>query len=98
MLNSFNKVKLKNGSETGSMVVTLSMVYLRQLFEADIETFNKLLKACADNEDKLSRGLLNKLERYHLSENGALHESVKDILLSAVTKISDALILLDSPI
>lgn len=90
-------VKLKNGTEVESYVVTLTMVYLKQLFEGDLAAFKDLVKACREPNFFLSDNTLKIIEHYNLCKDKLITSVVKDIVLSAVQGTYDKLSL-DSPL
>ena len=78
-------MKLKNGSEEAQVVVTTSMLSLRALFNDNPIAFYELTQKaknpkhkCFGNTQQILTGLSL------LDDNGNIHDSVKNVLLSAI--------------
>lgn len=91
-------VLLKNGSKAESFVVALIMLYLRQLHADEYATYKELVKACKNQAYRLSEHSLEKLENYHLCENGIVTDLVKSVLVSALSGTDERPALLNSPV
>lgn len=79
-------VTLKNGSEEAEVAVTTLMLSLRLLFESDPIGFYELVSACRDPRHQIWDGYAEKLAgRGLMQAGGGIHETVRAVVLSAVT-------------
>lgn len=82
-------VKLKNGSEEMDFLVAATMMALKRLLNSGIPEllqFYDLVMVCKDRTYSITSNNSNELQSAGLLEsNGLPHESIKNIVLSAVT-------------
>ena len=78
-------VKLKNGSEAPDFVVTAHMASLRSLFDIQPIAFYELVMVARDPAHQPCGNSGQILRSLHLIDpNGGMHDTTKDIILSAV--------------
>lgn len=84
--DSFEIVKLKNGSEQERTQVEAFMDTLRRLFkEEPIAAYDLVLKARNPEHDIFVAAQIKLKEQALLLPNGDVHKTVRNIILSAVT-------------
>lgn len=77
--------KLKNGAEEATPLVAVTMMALRELIKLPIP-FYELVMICRDRNHKLWSNTASILqERNLLDETGRVHDSIRNIVLSAVS-------------
>ena len=77
-------VVLKNGSQEVRTLVVVVMMSLEELIGKDSITFYELVMFCRDQSHKFFGSTQGTLERLGLLQNGTVHDSVRNIVLSAV--------------
>lgn len=80
-------IRLKNGSEELSTLVAVTMMSLKNLFKSDPISFFELVSKARDrNHQVFSKHQTNVLVGLGLMEReGNLHNSISNVVLSAVT-------------
>lgn len=77
-------LKLKNGSEAPDVLVASVMVSLRDLWDTKPIVAFEFVSLCRDPKHELWSGKAD-LERANLIKDGKVHDSIRDIVLSAVS-------------
>lgn len=77
-------VVLKNGSKEVKALVVVVMMSLEELIGKDPITFYELVMFCRDQSHKFFGSTQGALERLGFLQNGTVHDSVRNIVLSAV--------------
>jgi len=80
-------VKLKNGSEELDVAVEAAMLHIRTLEQSDPVALAQLQGVCEENDPHdfpFIPGMREKLERLRLLTGGVPHQTVRNIVLSAV--------------
>jgi hypothetical protein len=78
-------VQLKNGTEAARIVVVSTIVRLQYLFYEQPVAFHELVQCCK-NADHTPFGITGDiLEHFALRTHGRIHDSIRAIVLSAVT-------------
>ena len=78
-------IKLKNGTEEVEPLVRVTMMSLRSLMSVNPVAFYELVELCKDRTHVLFGNTGKVLEERSLVQNGVVHDSVRNIVLSAVT-------------
>ena len=77
---------LKNGSKEASSLVTVTMMNLRKLIESEPIAFFELVSMARDSTHKPFGNTNEVLQRFGLLDtNNCMHDSIKNIILSAST-------------
>jgi len=84
MWNDINVVKLKNGSEEAESLVNVAMHTLSNLMKTQPILFYELVQKCRDRDHKFFWQTEEKLESMSLVSNWEIHDSMVNIVLSAV--------------
>lgn len=84
-MENMGTAKLKNGSEELKSLVLLTMISLRNLIETNPIAFYELVTKCRDDSHRLFGNTVEVLKRFvpTQDERGRVHESIKNIVLSA---------------
>jgi hypothetical protein len=77
-------VFLKNGAEEAEVLVRVVMLSLGNLMEQNPIVFYELVQLCKNREHKLFGNTGEILEKLRLVENGEIHDSIRNVVLSAV--------------
>jgi len=79
-------VKLKNGTTEAKPLVNATMLILRDLVDNDPITLYELTMLCRDSSHQLWGSAGTKLKERNLVESdGRVHQSIRNVVLSAVT-------------
>jgi len=78
-------VELKNGAEEAEALVTVTIGSLHHLIETNPIAFYELVQKARDKDHKIIWGNVSSVLKSLalLSENGAMHDSIRNIVLSA---------------
>ncbi len=79
-----NKVFLKNGAQAPKKIVEKTTGSLEILEQDYPGVFLELVSACGDPNHKINMIAEKKLTKMALMEQGIIHRSVKDIVISSV--------------
>jgi len=74
---------LKNGSEEAEPLVKVTMMSLRNLMETNLIAFYELVCLCRDGKHQLFGNTGEVLGKFSLVSNGQVHDSIRNIVLSA---------------
>jgi hypothetical protein len=77
-------MKLKNGSEEHDGLVGVTMMSIRQLTKTHPIAFYELVMLARDPKHKLFGNTDEPLNALSLITNGQIHDSIRNIILSAV--------------
>ena len=78
-------VKLKNGTIEAEGLVSVMMFSLRNLLQESPITFYELVMKCRDRDHQFWSDTLKSLQDLHLiQQDGKVHDSIRNIVLSAV--------------
>lgn len=83
-MSELKAVVLKNGAEEVEPLVAVVMMSLRTLLRENPIAFFELVQLCKDRNHKPFGTTGTILEQTSLIQNGVLHDSVRNIVLSAV--------------
>lgn len=78
-------VILKNGAEELGSFVEVMLRALSQLMTREPIAFYELVCLCRDSSHEVWPGMVEVLERAHLLKSGRVHDSIRNVVLSAVT-------------
>lgn len=85
-MNTIHTMRLKNGEELPTPLVTATMMNLQSLLDNDPIGFYELVTLCRNPRHKLwGRNNERLIERGLLEPTGAPHDALRSIVLSAVT-------------
>lgn len=79
-----NTIKLKNGSEEVEALVATTMMALRGLFDEKPMVVYELAMLARDRNHKPFGGMTADIETVGLVQEGQMHGSIRNIVLSAV--------------
>lgn len=82
-MESIKLVKLKNGSEEPITLVNLVFRVLENLLNNEVMVFIELVCKCRNPQHKLLVGE-KRLQELSLMENGIIHNSIRNIVLSSI--------------
>ncbi len=77
-------VILKNGSEAQESLVKTIMISLESLLNSNMIAFYELVQKCRDENHKMFGNTMTTIEKFNLAARGLVHQTVKDVVLSAV--------------
>jgi len=77
-------VRLKNGAEEGKPLVLATMMSLRRTMEKDPMAFYDFVMLCRDRHYEPFGNAIERLENLSLVHSGQVHESIRNVVLSAV--------------
>lgn len=84
MQNTHKVVQLKNGSEEAESLVNVAMITLDNLMATQPILFYELVQKCRDKNHKFFWQTEEKLESMNLVSGWEIHDSMVNIVLSAV--------------
>lgn len=79
-----NTVTLKNGAQEIEATVNVVMLNLRALFETETFAFCDLVEKVRDSSFTIPDASAKTLSDYSIVQDGLMHSSVRNIVLSAV--------------
>lgn len=82
--NPISMVKLKNGSEVPKPVLITTMMSLELLMNKNPIACYELVQKCKDSKHTMFGNTKKVVEDLALMNSGSIHDTVKDIVLSAV--------------
>ena len=85
-MNLLALTRLQNGSEEPSISVAVTMMALKNLIQDDPLSFFELVSKARDRGHEIPPHQTNVLVGLHLMEpEGTLHQTIRNVILSAVT-------------
>jgi hypothetical protein len=82
-MSEMKTVILKNGAEEAEPLVNVTMMSLRKLMEEQPIAFYEFVELCKDSKHQLFGNASEVLNRLGLIHGGAVHDSIRNIVLSA---------------
>ena len=81
-----SNIVLKNGGQVPETIISTTIVSLRTIRRNSPGVFLEFVSACKDLQFKISQTAKQKLKKRVLMENGIIHRSVRDIVISSVNE------------